>query len=164
MQRLLVLADRNPWLKTCILYRYVTYLKFKGERGQEILGDFNVSTSKMGKFSAPMGMVGCPLPKYAMQCVIGAWMTDDWLPCESQPNSSTLMQTVRGWLLIGMKRTRRAMIGGRSSRISAMYVLLLPLNAYTVQTLQPSRLDCSVTIELTETTSLHWLLAYDERT
>ena len=37
-----------------------------------------------------------------------------------QPYSSTLMQTVRGWLLYGMKRIFRAMIGGLISRSSAM--------------------------------------------
>jgi len=56
--------------------------------------------------------------------------TSELLPCESHPNSSTRMQTVLGWLLTGTKRTRRALIGGRSSRISVMYVLLLPLNTW----------------------------------
>jgi len=47
-------------------------------------------------------------------------------PVHVQPNSSTRMHTVRGWLLCGTNRTHRAIMGGLSSRSSGMYVLTLP--------------------------------------
>ena len=55
-------------------------------------------------------------------------MTTLGLPDQGQPYTSTRMQMVRGCTEYGTKRIHLAMIGGRSSLNSAMYVLLLPLS------------------------------------
>ena len=59
------------------------------------------------------------LPDFDLNALLKSRKTDI-LPVHVHPYSSTRIQAGLGWTLNGTKRIRRAMIGGSSSRSSAM--------------------------------------------